>query len=108
MAAKPAIFDLLELESLELELSALVPNENELAVGFTAGIVSELLENFELVSLLIAADGGLSLSPKLVLTGLFTGVDDAPKEKPELGLVSVALILNAVDSFFSGVATAGF
>ncbi len=97
--ANPAKFALLELESLELELSdLLLPKANPPAVGLAA-VVSDPtpLENIELESLAKAPNWGVDVlfSPTLTF-----GVDEAPKENPPVDLDSLAPlpILNAEES----------
>ena len=97
--ANPAKFALLELESLELELSdLLLPNANPPAVGLAAAVSDPTpLENIELESLAKAPNWGVDvlLSPTLTF-----GVDEAPKENPPVDLDSLAPppILNAEES----------
>ena len=95
--ANPAKFALLELESLELELSdLLLPKANPPAVGLAA-VVSDPtpLENIELESLAKAPNWGVD-----VLLSPTFGVDVAPKENPPVDLDSLTPlpILNAEES----------
>lgn len=97
--ANPARFALLELESLEFELSDLpLPKVNPPAAGLAAALSDPtLLENIELESFVKAPNCCVDvlLSPTLTFV-----VDEPPKENPPVDLDSPAPtpILNAEES----------